>query len=209
MSASTVKSSSVRKRTIVAVSVLAVIGILAFTPLPLIALHTVMSNTTMSHFEVDENRLEMTGAINKRSPQQLRDVLDENPQIETVVIAHVEGSIDDNSTYEMARLIRSRQLATEVPSGGLAESGGVHLFIAGVRRSLGPGAQLGVHEWRNFTNAASDYPPDDPIHEPDRAFVEEMLGSDDFYWFTIQAATWKQMHHLTNAEIERFGLVTP
>lgn len=35
-----------------------------------------------------------------------------------------------------------------------------------------------------------------------------MLGDDEFYWFTIYAAPASGMHEMTNAEIEKFGLLT-
>ena len=38
--------------------------------------------------------------------------------------------------------------------------------------------------------------------------IEDMLGSDEFYWFTINAAPVDDIHRMTNDEIVRFGLLT-
>ena len=35
-----------------------------------------------------------------------------------------------------------------------------------------------------------------------------MLGSDDFYWFTIEAAPADDIYYMTNQEIIDYGLIT-
>jgi len=45
-------------------------------------------------------------------------------------------------------------------------------------------------------------------HEKNRKYIEDMLGSDEFYWFTINAAPADDIHRMTNDEIVRFGLLT-
>lgn len=77
-----------------------------------LAIYATLSQVTLSHFEVDGSKLEMTGAVNGKSPEQLEQVLDDHPEISTFVLEDVGGSIDDDATFEMARLIRSRGLAT-------------------------------------------------------------------------------------------------
>ncbi len=184
------------------------IAIVTIPPLRLIATHAVLSRVTLLHYEVDGDAVVLEGAVNGRAVGQFSDLLEAHPEIDTIVLRNVTGSIDDEATFEIARVIRARGLATVVPEGGRAESGGVDLFIAGVERHLGEGALLGVHEWQGFTATATDFEPDAPEHQPYLAFYTEMLGSDAFYWFTIRAAPPDGMHHLDRAEIERFGIVT-
>ncbi len=35
-----------------------------------------------------------------------------------------------------------------------------------------------------------------------------MLGNDEFYWFTLEAASADDIHEMSLAEVERFGLLT-
>ena len=180
----------------------------AVPPLRLVATHFVLSRVTLLHYEVDGDTAELKGAVNRRAVAQFSDLLDDHPQVDTIVLRDVTGSIDDEATFDIARLIRSRDLATLVPEDGRAESGGVDLFIAGVQRTIEPGARLGVHEWQGFTSTATNFPRDAKEHDTYRAFYTEMLGAEDFYWFTIHAAPPDGMHYLTAEEIAQFGLVT-
>ena len=73
-----------------------------------------------------------------------------------------------------------------------------------------PGARIGVHSWYDDDDEMDgvDYPRDAPDHELNRRYVEDMLGTDAFYWFTLEAAPADGMHYMTEAEIARFGLLT-
>jgi len=88
------------------------------------------------------------------------------------------------------------------------DSGGVDLFLAGVERTMQDGARIGVHSWSDGTNDATDFPRDSLEHDQNRQYIEDMVGSDDFYWFTIEAAPASSIYEMTNDEIVRFGLLT-
>ena len=191
-----------------ALALIAVLGVVFVPPARLMATYAVLSRVELSHFVVDGTTVTMTGAVNGRTPDAFSQLLDENPQVDTLVLAEVTGSIDDRATFEMARSIRRRGLVTVVPEDGLIESGGVDLFIAGTGRMVDDDARLGVHEWQGFTSRATDFGADHSEHDDYVEFYREMLGSDEFYWFTISAAPPDGMHHLTEAEIEQFGLTT-
>lgn len=189
----------------------AAVTIAAVPPLRLLATHWALSQITLLHYEIEGDAVVLEGAVNRRAVGQFTDVLDDHPDIDTIVLRDVTGSIDDEATFEIARIIRGRGLATVVPDGGRAESGGVDLFIAGVTRRIGHDARLGVHEWQGYTSSATEFPRDAEQHDAYLAFYTEMLGTPAgaaFYWFTLDAAPPRGMHHLTSAEIRRYDLTT-
>ncbi|APE43829.1 hypothetical protein BOO69_10695 [Sulfitobacter alexandrii] len=161
--------------------------------------------TTM---QVEGDRLYLSGTITSRTPANFERILARNPQVRTLVQTRVDGSIDGAATIRMGRLLRARGMDTHLPPGSIVDSGGVDLFLAGTRRTMAPGASLGVHSWRNAYREGSSYPRNSPEHEMTRRYVAEMLGSDAFYWFTLASAPSDGIHELTPGEIARYGLLT-
>ncbi len=158
--------------------------------------------------QVDGQVLRLDGIINSRSLGDFVDALDENPDVRIVELGQIEGSLDGEVVAEMGYTIRDAGLATRLESGAQVFSGGVDLFLGGVDRRVAPGAILGVHEWESGLGRARDYPRDDPEHEPTRGYIEDMLGTDAFYWFTINAASFEEVHVMTREEMLRYGVVT-
>jgi hypothetical protein len=152
----------------------------------------------------------MSGTINSNTPGQLSGVLGSNPGVETIVMLQCFGSSDDDANFPMARSVRAKGLNTHLTSESEIYSGCVDFFLAGRQRSMEPGAIVGVHSWYDDEDEreAIDYPVGDPAHESNRKYIEDMLGSDEFYWFTIRAAPADGMYNMTGQEIERFGLIT-
>lgn len=152
----------------------------------------------------------MQGTVNERSPAQLSAVLAENPQVVTIVQLYCPGSDDDDANLAMAREVRARGLSTHLTSTSHIASGCVDFFIAGRRRTMEPGARIGVHAWFDDDDQmeATDYPRDSEEHEMNRKYIADMLGSDAFYWFTIGAASADGMHYMSREEIARYGLLT-
>lgn len=70
------------------------------------------------------------------------------------------------------------------------------------------GALIGVHSWSDGVNEAKDYSKSSPEHEVHATYIQDMLGDDDFYWFTIYAAPAVDIYWMKEAEIEEFGLLT-
>ena len=104
--------------------------------------------------------------------------------------------------------MRELGLHTKLLATSSIESGGVDLFLAGIERTMVDGAHIGVHSWSDGIRDAADFPRDSPEHENNRKYIEDMLGRDDFYWFTIYAAPADGMHAMSHAEIEQYGLLT-
>ena len=157
---------------------------------------------------VEGATLYLDGQIDVADRRRFLDTLAANPQLEVVVLGHVPGSIDERAVRDMGRAIRSRGLETRLTQGSQIYSGGVDLFVAGAQRSVAPGAIIGVHAWADGFRSGNEYPPDSPKHAALRAYTEEMLGSDAFYWFTLAVAPNDGIHLMSRAEMQRFGLIT-
>tara|TARA_R110002074_G_scaffold8175_16_gene34220 strand:+ start:1728 stop:2300 length:573 start_codon:yes stop_codon:yes gene_type:complete len=154
------------------------------------------------------DQLVLSGTITSRTPSNFARILTENPQIRTLVQTQVDGSIDGEATIAMGYRVRALGLGTHLRSDSIVDSGGVDLFLAGRQRTMARGANIGVHSWRNGYREGSSYPPNASEHDMTRRYIADMLGSDAFYWFTLQAAPSDGIHEMTAAEIAHFGLLT-
>ncbi len=197
-------STGVTLRLPTAVTLVIMSGLAACTQVAVLALNTV----TTTSFTVEGTRLYMSGEINAKTFDQFEAVYAANPQIDTLVELDVPGSVDDDTMIALAYRVRELGLNTHLTARSEVYSGGVDLFLAGVRRTMAPEAKIGVHAWSDGNREAHEYPMGAPEHEQNRRYIEEMLGSDAFYWFTILAAPADGIHIMTDAEIARFGLLT-
>lgn len=161
-----------------------------------------------TQFEVQGDRLLMTGLITSYTPGQFERMVAAHPQVDTVVLRGIEGSVDDAAMIAMGYRLRALGLDTHLESYSQIYSGGAQLFLSGVERTMERGAIIGVHSWRDNRRDGSGYPRGSPKHGLNRRYVEDMLGSDAFYWFTLRAAPSNGMHILNEAEIAHYRLLT-
>jgi len=167
-----------------------------------------LNNITTTKFEVRENIVYINGDINAKTYEQFVELMETNPQVDTLVEEIVQGSIDDETMIKLGYFVRERGLKTKLTASSEIDSGGVDLFLAGIERTMEEGAHIGVHSWSDIFKEAKDYPKDSREHEANRKYVEDMLGTDDFYWFTIYSASADDIHEMTMEEIEKYGLLT-
>jgi len=167
-----------------------------------------LNSRVTTKFEVKGNEVSMNGDINSKTYDQFVELLERNPQVDTLVEEIVPGSVDDETMIKLAYFVREKGLNTKLLSYSEIDSGGVDLFLAGVERTMEDGAHIGVHSWSGGFKEAKDYPEDAPEHEANRKYIEDMLGKDDFYWFTIYAASANDIHEMTQEEIEKYELLT-
>lgn len=183
----------------------AVLALLAALPLGCAIADNAVDRTAL---DVQGAQLFISGEVTSRTPANFLAVLDANPQITTVVQTYMPGSLDDEAVLRMGYAVRDRGLNTHLTAQSEIYSGAVDLFLAGRTRTMERGAVIGVHAWADGFGEATSYPPDAPEHQATAAYTREMLGSDAFYWFTLQAAPSDGIHEMTEAEIARFGLLT-
>lgn len=154
--------------------------------------------------------IELNGAIDEESPAQFRTLLSAYPQAKLLRMVDCPGTENDDANMEVARMVRKAGIDTLVPRGGSVRSGGVDLFLAGVKRTAEPGAEIGVHSWQDYEGReAKDVPADDPIHAAYLRYYQEVGFTPemarDFYAFTNRTS-FSNVHYMTGAEIARYHL---
>ena len=148
------------------------------------------------------------GTIGPTTPARIMRLLLEHPQVKTLVLVDVPGSMDDDSCLRASRLIRHHGLNTHVPTDGEIASGGVDMFCAGVHRTVEAGAMIGVHSWGGAGESGATVPRNDESHQMYLEYGRQMGLPDDFYWFTIDAASPQDIHWMTRSEMKQYGLLT-
>ena len=176
--------------------------------LGLLACAMVDNAVDRTQMEVAGARLYISGEITSRTPANFERLLAENPQLRIVLPRVMQGSLDDQAVNRMGYAIRERGLETHLGPDSEIYSGAVDLFLAGQKRSMAEGAVIGVHSWADGFGEGRNYPADAIEHRANAVYVRDMLGTDDFYWFTLRAAPADGIHLLTRDEIARFGLLT-
>jgi Ca2+-binding EF-hand superfamily protein len=156
-------------------------------------------------FEVEGQFAYMNGVIGPTTPGRVLELVLEHPEVDTIVMIDVPGSMDDDSMVRAADLVRRMGFATHMPSHGEVASGGTDFFLAGATRSAEEGARFGVHSWSGFNEEGADLPRDNPEHELYLDFYRTMEISEDFYWFTLEAAPADGIHWMTAEELEEYG----
>ena len=167
-----------------------------------------LNTRTTTTFEVHGDELWMDGYINHKTYNQFVEILEANPQITTLVEGVMHGSLDDDTMIKLAYYVRENGLNTHLRSTSQIDSGAVDLFLAGMERTMERGAHIGVHSWSDGMQQAKDIPPDDPQHRKNAQYIKDMLGSEDFYWFTIYASPANGIHEMTEDEILEYGMLT-
>ena len=190
-------------------AVAAVLGLLLVAGACAIFDEDQLSDDERAAFTVDGNTATMTGVIDSSTPDAVRDLLAENPDVDTIVMVDVPGSADDEANLEASRLVRAAGLTTHARSDSVLASGGVDFYLAGATRTYEPGAQFGVHSWATGDGAEGiDVPRDDEQHALYLNYYAEMGIDADFYWFTLEAAPADDIHWMTEAELTKYAFVT-
>ncbi len=158
-------------------------------------------------FEVSGNRAIMKGVIDDDTPDELDEVLDENPEVNTIVLQNVPGSIDDEALLTVAATVRERGLTTYVPALGRISGGGTEFFIAGITRIAERGAQIGVHSWKTDEGIGAQLQVSDEAHVRYLNYYRQMGIPEEFYWFSLRAAGPDTIHWMGEGDLVRFRVV--
>lgn len=159
-------------------------------------------------FEVSGDTAIMTGVINTKTPKDVEALIKEHPNLKTIIMKNVPGSIDDSANLEASRIIRKYGLNTYVPSNGMIASGGTDFFCAGINRTIEEGAEIGVHSWAgDGIEDASTLSKDHPEHQKYIEYYKEMGIPEDFYWFTIKAAPASDIYMMNKDEMKKYKLI--
>ena len=155
--------------------------------------------------------LVVEGVIDGTTTETLERALQSHPGVNKLVLRNIPGSADDESSLtNLSRLIRTNNLTTVVPSEGMVASGGTDMIVMGRNRIIESGACIGVHSWAAGgvfgSHAGADLSQSDPEHQLYLTFYQDMGITEEFYWFTLQAAGPDEIHWMSAEEINRFQL---
>jgi len=152
------------------------------------------------------------GDLGTKTYNQIFDLIVNNPEITTLVLGKIGGSIHDDINMQTGRLIRKAGLSIHADSTSNIASGGVDLFCSGKKRTAEDGAKFNVHSWSGDDGIeGGNLPIDSPLHDDQIAYFNEMLGNTigkDFYFFTLNAASADEIHQMDKSEIILFHLFT-
>lgn len=159
-------------------------------------------------FEIEGDKAIMRGTIGVSTPYRVMELVFFHPEVKTIVMTDVPGSVDDDSSLRASRMVRAHGLNTHVPSDGEVASGGTDFFQAGVQRTCGKGALFGVHSWSEFGAEGTDYPRDSEEHKMYLDYCDEMGIPQSFYWYTLEVAPATDIHYMSEEELAKYGLLT-
>jgi hypothetical protein len=159
---------------------------------------------------IDARTAELNGETDAHSPAQFAQLLATYPLLQRINMIECAGTVDDEANLKVARMIRRAGLSTHVPANGSVRSGGVELFMAGVRRTHEKGAEFGVHSWEDEDgHQARDVPADDPVNAAYVRYYQDVgLPAETaraFYAFT-NATPFDQLHVMSESELQHFHI---
>jgi len=161
-----------------------------------------------ARFEVKNEIAVMTGTIGPSTPAEVLRLLLMHPEVTTIELKWVPGSMDDLSNLWAMRWVRRHGLNTHVPVGGMIASGGTDFLLAGVQRTVAEGARVGVHSWDGGSVEGRTLPRDHEHHQPYLEVCRAMEVPPEYYWFTLDAAPADGIHWTTREELVKYKMVT-
>jgi len=164
-----------------------------------------------SRFTLHANQAVLTGMLGTNTYVQLSNIIEQHPEVDTVVIKQVRGSLNDEINMHTGNLLRNAGLNTQIPQDGFAYSGGVDLFTAGVKRQVEANGTLGVHSWCCYQGKTADkLDKTSPAHHDQLNYFSKMLGEDlgpEFYFYTLHASPFTDVHPMTRQEMQKYSLL--
>jgi hypothetical protein len=156
-------------------------------------------------FRLEGQVLHLSGPVNGAAADRLQRMMEENPQIAVIALGDMPGADDVVWAAQMAGLIRSAGLQTQIE--GAVVNDAILLFLGGAERRRAGGAlvlQSDALQQRNGVSVDRSIAAD-----ADRQrLVAGMLGGTQFADFMRQMRATRDEYLLTDADMARFGLVT-
>jgi len=166
-----------------------------------------LNQIEMTRISIQNDKMYLMGDFNSKSYKQVTRALNTHPKVKTIVLTASSGSLDDDTTFKLARYIRSKGLNTHLLSNSVIASGAVDLFLSGNQRTIEKGAKIGVHSWSDGSKQAKDFPRDHEDHQLNANYIRDMMGTDAFYWFTIYSAPADSIYWMKADEAKTYGMI--
>ena len=160
-------------------------------------------------FIVQDDKALMYGVIGESIVSSVTQLTSAHPDVDTIVLIDVPGSMDDDSNLKAATMVYDSGLNTQVLAHSDIASGGVDFYLAGNQRLLAEGAKLGVHSWGGEDGQnGSDLPRSHSAHQVYIDFYQhiKMDAPADFYFFTLDAASADDIHYMTADELTQWKI---
>lgn len=173
-----------------------------------------LNSKEMTELKVQNNTLYMNNLINSKTPNQIKNIFKLNPQIDTIIMQNVPGSVDDEANLEIATWLSKKNLTTILTKNSQIASGGTDFFLLGKTRIIYNGAEIGVHSWGSEPGEkkATEYEKTSDVHKPYLEYYKKIgwdkKQSEKFYFFTLQAAPAEDIYIMTNQEILNYNMTT-
>ena len=146
----------------------------------------------------------VNGVLGKTFYRRFVKTLRKNPQLKTIVLQEVPGSMNDEWNLKSCLLLYKKGLHTKLQKNSIVESGGTDFFISGKELHIEKGAKIGVHSWAGDDLVATELPKNHPEHKLFLEFYPKIEIDTAFYWFTLRAAPENSMHFLSTKEINLY-----
>lgn len=166
------------------------------------------AGASSAKFEVKGNVAYMNGTISSSTPAAVLELVFEHPEVKTIEMLHVPGSIDDVANLRASLYVHKFGLNTRVTSKSIIASGGTDFFLAGHKRTIEKGAKIGVHSWSGGPTAATDLPKNHDAHKKYLDYYKQVNIPAAFYWYTLNAAPADSIHNMTEKEIVKYKVRT-
>ena len=159
-------------------------------------------------FRVEGEIAMMTGVICSSTPAKVLELIFEHPQVNTIEMIHVPGSIDDVSNLRASLYVHQFGLNISLNQNSIIASGGTDFFLAGKERTVVKGAKIGVHSWSGGSKAATELSKKHKAHQKYLDYYRIVNIPDSFYWYTLEAAPADDIRFMTEEEIQLYKIRT-
>lgn len=166
------------------------------------------SNSMAAKFTIKNNIAYMSGIICSNTPALVLELLYKHPEVRTIEMELVPGSIDDVSNLRASLYIHRFGLTTRLNKNSIIASGGTDLFLAGRKRIIEKGAKIGVHAWDGGDTPATELSKEDEAHQLYIEYYKTVNIPEAFYWYTLKAAPASDIHFMTEKEINKYKIRT-
>jgi hypothetical protein len=132
-------------------------------------------------------RLSVSGQLTLASTERLDRLLEEFEGLSTLVLGDIAAESDTTSLMQKGLLVRGAGLSTESPMASPCRAMRSTCSSRAWSDASANGAALVVSDWQTRVGPASLLPPEHPAHQERLDYVRRMLGSEEFYWTTLEA----------------------
>ena len=179
------------------------------------ACYVAASNDATACFVIENKNAKMYGVISSDIERKVQILLSQCTDVQNIQLIDVPGSVDDEANLNALLKVYQAGLSTELLANSSVESGGTDFFLAGNKRTVEEGARIGVHSWAEQDSSGntvegSSFPWGHEKHQPYiNTYIKlgmSQQNAEDFYYFTINAASADSIHYMTSSEISQYML---